>query len=197
MIITNKLLKSCTLKTITFIKAEDCAEVFVQYYYRFHKFPKFITLNKGSNWIKNFWTRLCELVKIKQRLSIAFHLETDEATERINQKVQAYLKAFITYAQFDWPKLLSTAILAFNNRDTFLGISPFFLIHEYHVDPIQQMEAGNKKSKPAQAAENFAKRLQAGQKIAQAAIASAQQKMKDSANKMRQQAAIFRKGDHV
>jgi hypothetical protein len=34
------------------------------------------------------------------------------------------------------------------------------------------MEAGNKKSKLAQAAEDFAKRLRAGQKIAQAAMAS-------------------------
>jgi hypothetical protein len=65
------------------------------------------------------------------------------------------------------------------------------------VDPIQQIKAGNKKSKPAQAAENFAKRLRAGQKIAQAAIASAQQKMKNSANRTRQQAAVFRKNDHV
>jgi hypothetical protein len=47
------------------------------------------------------------------------------------------------------------------------------------------MEAGNKKSKLAQATENFAKKLRAGQRIAQAAIASAQQKMEDSANKTR------------
>jgi hypothetical protein len=40
------------------------------------------------------------------------------------------------------------------------------------VNLIQQMEAGNKKSKLAQAAEDFAKKLQAGQKIAQAVIAS-------------------------
>jgi hypothetical protein len=38
------------------------------------------------------------LVKVEQRFSTAFHPETDEATEKINQKVQAYLKAFITYA---------------------------------------------------------------------------------------------------
>jgi hypothetical protein len=59
------------------------------------------------------------------------------------------------------------------------------------------VEAGNKKSKPAQAAEDFAKRLRAGQKIAQVVMASAQQKMEDSANKTRQQAAVFRKSDHV
>jgi hypothetical protein len=29
MVITDRLLKSCTLEIITFIKAEDCAEVFV------------------------------------------------------------------------------------------------------------------------------------------------------------------------
>jgi hypothetical protein len=59
------------------------------------------------------------------------------------------------------------------------------------------MKAGNKKFKPAQIIENFAKKLRTKQKIAQAAIASAQQRMKDFANKTRQQAAIFRKNDHV
>jgi hypothetical protein len=77
-----------------------------------------------------------------------------------------YFKAFITYTQFDWPKLFPIAILAFNNRNTFLGISPFFLTHGYYVDLIQQVEAGNKKSKLAQAAKDFARKLRAGQKIA-------------------------------
>jgi hypothetical protein len=52
-------------------------------------------------------------------------------------------------------------------------VSPFFFTHGYHVDPIQQVEAGNKKSKPAQAAEDFARKLRAGQEIAQAAMALA------------------------
>jgi hypothetical protein len=41
------------------------------------------------------------------------------------------------------------------------------------VNLIQQVETGNKKSKLAQAAEDFAKKLRAGQKIAQVAMASA------------------------
>jgi hypothetical protein len=98
MVIIDRLLKSCTLEAITFMKAEDCAETFVQCYYRFYEFFKFITSNKRSNWVKDFWTKLCELVKIEQRFSIAFHSKTDEATERINQEVQAYFKAFIIYA---------------------------------------------------------------------------------------------------
>jgi hypothetical protein len=39
---------------------------------------------------------LCELVKIEQRFSTAFHPEIDGAIE-INQEVQAYFKAFIIY----------------------------------------------------------------------------------------------------
>jgi hypothetical protein len=97
MVITDRLLKSCTLEAITFMKAENCAKIFVQCYYRFHEFPKFITSDKGSNWVRDFWIRLCELVKIEQRFSIAFHPKTDKATERINQEVQAYLKTFIIY----------------------------------------------------------------------------------------------------
>jgi hypothetical protein len=54
IVITDKLLKSCTLEAITFMKAEDCAKVFVQCYYRFHRFFKFITLDKGSNWVEDF-----------------------------------------------------------------------------------------------------------------------------------------------
>jgi hypothetical protein len=49
MVIINRLLKSCTLKAITFIKAENCAEIFVQCHYWFYGFFKFITLDKGSN----------------------------------------------------------------------------------------------------------------------------------------------------
>jgi hypothetical protein len=49
MVITDKLLKSCTLEAIIFIKAEDYAEVFVQCHYRFHEFLKFITSDKRSN----------------------------------------------------------------------------------------------------------------------------------------------------
>jgi hypothetical protein len=65
-------------------------------------------------------------------------------------------------------------------------MSLFFLIHGYYVNLIQQVEAGNKKSKLAQATEDFARRLRAEQEIAQAAIAAIQQKIKDSANKTRQ-----------
>ncbi|KAI1002902.1 hypothetical protein K3495_g5300 [Podosphaera aphanis] len=150
----------------------------------------------GSNWVGDFWSRLCELVHIEQRLSTAFHPETDGTTERANQEVQAYLRAFTTYAQYDRPKLLPMVMLALNNRENYTGMSPFFLTHGYHVEPIQQVESNNG-SHSSRSAENFVSRLRQGQDFAQAAMAIAQQRMEDNANKHRKAAVVFKCGDKV
>ncbi|KAI0991393.1 hypothetical protein K3495_g16794 [Podosphaera aphanis] len=144
MVITDRLLKSCTLEAMETMTAEDCAKRFVHCHYRYHGFPKFITSDRGSNWVGDFWTCLCKLVKIEQRLSTAYHPETDGSTERMNQEVLAYLRAFISYTQYEWPSMLPTAMLALNNRDSVIGLSPFFLTHGYHAEPIDQVHSSNK-----------------------------------------------------
>lgn len=136
MVMTNRLSKELILEAMNTMDAEACAKRFIDCFYRFHGFPRAITSDRGSNWVGNFWTRLCELTGIEQRLSTAFHQQTDGATERANQEVQAYLRAFVNYAQTDWADLLPAAQLALKNRDSSLGFSPFFLTHGYHIPPI-------------------------------------------------------------
>ena len=79
------------------MKAEDCAKVFINLHFRYHGFPTHITSDRGSNWVGDFWREMCRLTGIQQRLSTAFHPQTDGATERMNQEILAYLRAFITY----------------------------------------------------------------------------------------------------
>ena len=88
-------------------------------------------------------------------------------------------------------------MLAINNRDTSLRASPFFLTHQYNIKPIQQFKPLAKASPPAKAAEQFARNLYTAQEFAQAAMASAQQRMEDNSNKSRDQAQVFRVGDIV
>ncbi len=40
-----------------------------------------IIINKDSLFINAFWSKICYHVKMKQQLSIAFHLQTDDQTE--------------------------------------------------------------------------------------------------------------------
>lgn len=204
MVITDRLSKNIILEAMTTMDAEACAQKFLQCFYRFHGFPRAITSDRGGNWISDFWKRLCELVGIQQRLSTAFHPQTDGATERANQEIQAYLRAFVTYAQTDWSSLLPVAQLALNNRDSSLGYSPFFLTHGYHIPPIQVVTTNDKNaqilassSKEAKKAETLVKKLEEGQSMAQVAMAWRQQLMEDKSNKNRQQQEIFKIGDRV
>ncbi|KAI0997510.1 hypothetical protein K3495_g10679 [Podosphaera aphanis] len=200
MVITDRLLKGVTLEAMTFMNAEECADRFLQCHYRFHGFPKAITSDRGSNWVGDFWARLCKVTGIEQRLSTAFHPETDGATERMNQEVLAYLRAFISFSQWEWATMLPTAQLAINNRDSSVTkISPFYLTHGYHAEPIQlKTDSGElPKSGNAKKADKFVDRLLEAQDFASAAMAAAQQTMEDQANRRRAPAIMYRVGDKV
>ena len=116
----------------------------------------------------------------------------------MNQEVLAYLRTFISYSQYEWPSMLPSAMLAINNRNTIIGMSPFFLTHGYHAEPIQQTQICIKRrSVPAKRAEDFIKRLVDAQEYAQAAMATVQQRMESSANLKRQPQERFQIGDIV
>ncbi|KJZ70524.1 hypothetical protein HIM_10068 [Hirsutella minnesotensis 3608] len=84
-----------------------------------------------------FWKRFCNLAGVTQKLSTAYHPQTDGGTERMNQEIEAYLRAYVSYVQDDWGELLPAAQLALNNRESATTrISPFFVEHGYHVDLI-------------------------------------------------------------
>ncbi|KHJ34060.1 hypothetical protein EV44_g2434 [Erysiphe necator] len=89
-------------------------------------------------------------------------------------------------------------MLALNNRTSAsLGMSPFFAEHGYNIDPIEQVEPLSKPSEPAKRAQAFVNRIREAQELAQAAMASAQARMEESANKKRREAELFKVGDRV
>lgn len=199
MVITDRLTKAVTLEAMTTMAAEACAERFVQCFVRFHGVPRALTSDRGSNWTGGFWRRMCELLKIEQRLSTAYHPQTDGATERANQEVQAFLRAYVAAKQLDWPALLPAAQLAINNRDTStIGLSPFFMTHGFHMDPIQEVEEFDKKKKsPSARAEEMVNRLREATEWAREAMATAQATQEDAANKVRAPSELFKVGDRV
>jgi hypothetical protein len=63
---------------------------------------------------------------MKRNLSTAFHPQTDGQTERQNQTLEQYLRAYANYEQDNWATLLPQAEFAYNNstHDS-TGYSPF------------------------------------------------------------------------
>jgi len=70
------------------MKAEDCARRFLWCWVRFHGWPASINSDRGTNWTGEFWTYLCNLLQIQQRLTTAYHPQADGGPERVNQEVQ-------------------------------------------------------------------------------------------------------------
>ena len=110
-VIKDRLSKWVVLEAMPSMKAEECAEKFLDCWVRHHGLPKAITSDRGTNWTSTFWKELCRLIGVQQRLSSAYHPQTDGGPERLNQEVQAYLRNFINQEMSDWKKWLSTAQL--------------------------------------------------------------------------------------
>lgn len=199
MVITDRLSKYIQLEAMTSMSAEVCAERFRDTWWRFHGFPNSIISDRGSNWVGRFWTTLCEQTGTRQLLSTAYHPETDGGTERANQDVQKYLRAFVCFSQLDWPEQLAACQLSLNNRDsTITGVSPNRLLNGFDISPVDKVEvSGAPSDSPKGRAVAFLEHLKAGQDMAQAAMAFVQQGQERSANKRRRPAPRFEIGDKV
>ena len=136
LVITDRLGKGTILIPVPRGKfdAVGFAELFVEHYIPHHWLPRGIVSDRGVQWANGLWKRACELMGIERRLSTAYHPETDGATERRNQEIQAYLRAFVAYNQKDWKRWLPMAAVALNAKPaTTTGISPFFMTHGYEA----------------------------------------------------------------
>ena len=148
--------------------------------------PASIVSDRGSNWDSKFWRAFCEFAGTQQRLSTAYHPQTDGASERLNQEIQAYLRAYVAYSQRDWDSCLPAAMLALNNRKSAsTGVSPFFLEHGYHVSPLKVAEATGKEDPRVIDARKLLRRLEDTIDFVHATAAAAQQRSEDATNKKR------------
>lgn len=101
-------------KTIT--NAPDLANLFLQHVWKHHSLPQDIRSDRGLQFASDLWQQLCSDLGISPRLSTAFHPKTDRQTERANQTMKQYLRAFVSHQHDDWSDWLPMAQFAANNQ---------------------------------------------------------------------------------
>ncbi|MBW0523162.1 hypothetical protein O181_062877 [Austropuccinia psidii MF-1] len=74
-----------------------------------------VSVIEDPYFVSEFWTNLCQQLKISRDLSTSFHPETDGQTERVNQILEQYLPMYVSYHQDDWHTWLPLAEFAYNN----------------------------------------------------------------------------------
>jgi len=174
--------------------AEGLARLFRDNVWKLHGLPKSIISDRGPQFAAGLIRELNEMLGIKSKLSMAFHPQTDEQTERINQELEQYLRMFIDHRQEQWPEWLGTAEFAYNNKaHSSTRMSPFKA--NYRQDPRMGFE-GRKKGKYT-GAEKFVERMKEIQEEAKAALRKAQENMRKYADKKRSDADEYKVGDLV
>jgi Integrase zinc binding domain len=84
----------------------------------FKKFglPDEIILDRDPRFAAHAFQELLKLLNIKSNLTTAYHPQSDGATERVNQEIEAYLSIYCTSHPEDWLHSLSTLEFTHNNR---------------------------------------------------------------------------------
>jgi hypothetical protein len=109
------------------IDAPELAELFMEYWVKDFGTPEGIVSDRGPQFTSKFWASLCFYLKVRRRLSTAFHPQSDGQTEVQNQTLEHYLRVYGTYRQDDWASKLILAEFTYNNSvHSTTGVSPFF-----------------------------------------------------------------------
>ena len=115
------------------INAEALASILIDGIFRDFGLPDGIVSDRGSVFTSGYWSNVCFTLKIKRKLSTAFHPQTDGQTERQNQTLEHYLRVYSAYQQDNWASLLGNAEFAYNNSvHSSTGQSPFFALYAYN-----------------------------------------------------------------
>ena len=106
-------------KTVT---AAQAVQLYYEYIWRIYRVSETATSDWGSQFISAFMNKLCKLVRVKQKLSTAYHSQTDRSTEILNQYIDQQLHSFVNHFQNNWSDLLLTmnytqAILTHESTD--------------------------------------------------------------------------------
>lgn len=202
VVITDRLSKGVIADGLKNIEAETVAKWFVRRYLPHHFLPAAIVSDRGTQFTSALWKRICELLRIKRRLSTAFSPETDGSTERANEVIETVLRQFVDWAQRNWLERLPIVVSAICGRDSVsTGTSSFFLSHGWNQSLFEsladELSKEDHRDSPIARADRIVRRLKEAREWAQASMATAQEAQEQASNQKRDQAPNYKVGDRV
>ena len=101
----------------------------------YHDIPEKMTSDRDKLFISNYWKTFVSLLDTKLRLSTAYHPETDDQIERINQVLKQYLRHYVNNVQNNWIILLSMTQLTLSSKHFNTTKAFFFLVTPWQTSP--------------------------------------------------------------
>ncbi|KAJ4770480.1 polyprotein [Rhynchospora pubera] len=137
MVIVDRLTKYAHLATLQHpFSASDVARVFLETVYKLHGLPQNIISDRDPIFTSKFWKEIMEKMRVKLKMSTAYHPQNDGQTERVNQCIENYLRSMMLNQPKLWTKWLAMAEYWYNtNFHSALNTTPFKALYGY--DPPQ------------------------------------------------------------
>ena len=100
-------------KTLT---ADGSGQLLLDNLYKRFGLPDQMISDRGPQFAAHSFRELLKLLGIKSNLTTAYHPQSDGATERVNQEIEAYLSIYCSMHPTKWKNSLSTLEFTHNNR---------------------------------------------------------------------------------
>ncbi|WPJ61302.1 hypothetical protein SMAC4_13436 [Sordaria macrospora] len=114
--------------------AEQLGHILIRHITSNHGWPKELVTDRDKLFSSRFWQAFMNKLGVKHKMSTAYHARTDGQTERMNQVLEAYLRAYVNYEQDNWSELLPTAQMSYNSSKTeTTKVTPFFANFGYEM----------------------------------------------------------------
>jgi hypothetical protein len=111
---------------------EKTTRLLINYVWKLHELSSIIISDRDLQFVSLIWKTICKILKINVKLSIAFHSETDEQSEIVNQKMKKYLRIYCNYQQNDWSKwLFMTEFASYAAIFVFIELFVFMTNYEF------------------------------------------------------------------
>jgi len=115
-----------------------------------HELSKEFITDRDKLFTSKFWEMLTAELRIKHKMLTAYHPQTNEQSEWMNQTVETYLRHYINKNQNNWVQLLSTTQFAYNNtQNKTTEETPFWANYEYNPKVWQESQAHRSQSQKA------------------------------------------------
>ena len=107
--------------------AQSLAKLHERYVWSQEGLPKIHSTDRGPQFNAEFTRELYKSLGIEQRLSTAYHPQTQGQVESLNGWLETYLRMYVGHRQDDWMDHLHRAQFAWNNHHhSSIGTTPFF-----------------------------------------------------------------------
>ncbi|GKE74658.1 retrotransposable element Tf2 [Tanacetum coccineum] len=117
MVVVDRLSKYAYFMSLSHpFNASQVAQVFLDGVYKLHGLPESIVSDKDKVFLSTFWKSLFSSLKVKLKLSTAYHPQTDGQTEVMNRCLGCYLRCMCGEKPKEWVRWLPFAEFWYNTN---------------------------------------------------------------------------------